>query len=290
MVHNYGPHAFRTNSLKLWEWLHKYSIFNDFELRVKARLRDGKIIPIPFNIQSMLELELPKMPGKEALVDNLFKDYSEKQWGMPFKELPASIRNRVPISRNSYDDRYCIKKYAGIPIGGYTRLFQKMLDHSNIDVSLNMNIDPDEFRGLTSTHPEILFVYTGKIDEYFNYCHGRLEYRSLNFVHSTMPKRMTPIINECNHNVEYTRTYDHSHFLKQNVQQTIITAEYPCKHDDTNIPMYPIPTQKNSTLYAKYKRMAAKEKNVMFIGRLAEYTYMDMDVAMLNVFKRLEDI
>ena len=293
MVHNYGPHCFRTNNADVWEFANRFSIFNDFIHRVQARLDNGLIIPIPFNLKSqeIISEYWRKMGVRISFDEKHIKEmimhtYSEKQWGMSYDKIPARITARVPLCRQDYEDRYCVTNYAGIPMRGYTEWLCNMKNHPLINVALKCGtVDWESIR----KHNKLL-IYTGKIDEFFNYCYGRLPYRSLNFVHSTALKRIIPIINECNRTVDYTRSYDHSHFLNQDGPQTIITQEYPCAHDTMNIPFYPIPTDENLALYSKYKELADKEKGVMFIGRLAEYSYMDMDVAILNVINKLGDI
>lgn len=270
-VHMYGPHAFNTNKKYVWDFLNRYTKFNDVSLKVKAETDEG-IIPIPFNKTSE-ELIGKKTP--EEIKKLIFIDYSEKMWGTKWKDIPKSITSRVPITRQSHDDRYHLKKYQGIPVNGYTNMFKSMLE----GIKVQTGIPKEEWK----KQKKDLLIFTGKIDEYFNYCFGKLEYRSIRFEYSKEPQRDTMQLNQCNKK-PWTREVDHSHWLKQKVKETIISKEYPLEHDESNIPFYPKPFHKNIKTYQKYKNLANKEE-VIFVGRLATYKYLDMDDAIAQTFQ-----
>ena len=260
-VHKYGPHGFHTNNDQVWSFLNRYTKFNNVCLRVKANTKEG-IIPLPFNRES------EKIIGKkspEEIIDLIFKDYSEKMWGVPWENLPKSITSRVPKLRD--DNSHC---------------FQNMLN----GIKVNLGVNKDEWRRRRCD----LLIYTGKIDEYFNYCYGWLEYRSLSIQFETAPKRKDIFqLNECNKK-KFTRSIDHSHWHEQDVKDTIISKEYPQEHDESNTPFYPKPFGENISRYKRYKDLANREKNTIFIGRLATYKYLDMDDVIAQTLTKLKKI
>ncbi len=277
-VHKYGPHGFHTNSDQVWNFLNRYTKFNNVCLRVKANTKEG-IIPLPFNRES------EKIIGKkspEEIIDLIFKDYSEKMWGVPWENLPKSITSRVPKLRDDNSHCFHLDKYQGIPHLGYTNMFQNMLD----GIKVNLGVNKDEWRRQRCD----LLIYTGKIDEYFNYCYGWLEYRSLSIQFETAPKRKDIFqLNECNKK-KFTRSIDHSHWHEQDVKDTIISKEYPQEHDESNTPFYPKPFGENTSRYKRYKDLANQQKDTIFIGRLATYKYLDMDQVIAQTLTKLKKI
>lgn len=265
LVHNYGPHVFHTNSNQVWEFINKFTKFNNFTYKIIANTSKG-IVPIPYNKKTE---EIVGKLTDEEIRDLLFVDYSEKQWGINWKEIPKEIINRVPIKRDNYDDRYFCDIFQGIPEFGYTKMFETLLKN----IKIHLNCDKNDWKKEKCD----LVVYTGKLDEYFDFCYGTLPYRSLRFEHVLSKPRMHCHINECNKTNKYTRSYDHSHWLFQKVSQTIVTYEYPCEHTLENDPFYPIGTNENLKTKNLYQNLACKEKNIYFLGRLANYKYLNMD-------------
>tara|TARA_Y100000592_G_C5458014_1_gene312418 strand:+ start:59 stop:1036 length:978 start_codon:yes stop_codon:yes gene_type:complete len=278
MVHQYGPHGFHTNNEKVWKFLNKYSKFNDVCLRVIGNTADG-LIPLPYSPASE-KIIGSKTP--EQLKELIFKDYSEKMWGIPWDKFPKSISGRVPTKRDDPSLCFHLDKYQGIPENGYTSMFNNMTQ----SIKVNLGCDPQEYK----KQKYDLLIYTGKVDDYFNYKYGWLEYRSLKIQFETAQKRHDIFqLNECNKK-PWTRSVDHSHWHKQDVIQTVISREYPCEHTKNNIPFYPKPFGNNQEKYKKYKKIADTLTNVIFVGRLATYKYLDMDDAIAQVFTKLKDI
>jgi UDP-galactopyranose mutase len=276
LVHNYGPHTFHTDSDKVWKFINRFTKFNNFVFKVVANTNKC-FVPIPFNKKTE---ELVGNLSDDEIKNLLFVDYSEKQWGMKWENIPEEIINRVPTRRENYDDRYFCDKFQGFPEFGFTKMFESLLK----GIKITLNCDKDAWRKEKSD----LIVYTGKLDEYFNFCFGELPYRSLRFEHVLTESRDLCTINECNKINTYTRSYDHRHWtLSQKTGQTIITYEYPCEHTKNNFPFYPIATKENLKIKKMYQNLAEKENNVVFIGRLANYKYLDMDDAIehvMNIF------
>jgi UDP-galactopyranose mutase len=278
-VHKYGPHGFHTNNKKVWDFLNRYSNFNDVCLTVKANTKEG-VIPIPFSPES------EKIIGKktpEQIQELIFRDYSEKMWGIPWEKLPKSISGRLPTKRENPSLCFHLDTYQGIPEDGYTRMFENMTG----GIEIELNCSPRRY--LKENYD--LLVYTGKIDEFFKYKYGWLEYRSLKIQFETSNQRKSTFqLNECNNINAWTRSVDHSHWHKQKVEQTVISKEFPCEHNNNNIPFYPKPFGNNPKLYLKYKEIADSLSNVIFVGRLATYKYLDMDDAIAQVFQKLKKI
>ncbi|QNU67707.1 UDP-galactopyranose mutase [Ruminiclostridium herbifermentans] len=305
-VHNYGAHIFHTSNKDLWEYVNKFAEFNRYTNSPVARYK-SEIYNLPFNmntfnkmwgvttpleakakIQQQIEeagiLE-PKNLEEQAIslvgrdiYERLVKGYTEKQWGRRATELPCFIIKRLPI-RFTYDNNYFNDKYQGIPIGGYTQIIEKML--KGIEVRLNMDFFMHR-EELTALADKI--VFTGMIDEFYNYCYGELEYRSLRFETEVLDcenYQGNAVVNYTEYEIPYTRIIEHKHFEfgceSQNVNpKTVITKEYPVawKHGDE--PYYPMNDDRNNELYAKYRALADKEKKVIFGGRLGMYKYFDM--------------
>lgn len=312
-VHEYGPHIFHTNNEDVWDWVNRFAQFNNFTLR-PFTLYNGELYSLPFNMltfnklwsvttpdQAKAKIEEQKFKGKvtnleeqaKALVGNdvyekLIKGYTIKQWKKDPKNLPASIIRRLPV-RFTYDNNYFNDKFQGIPVGGYTQIFQKLL--SDIDVSLKT----DFFEMETAEYDKI--IYTGPIDKYFGYVHGKLEYRSLEWKHKTEYTdnlQGIAMLNRADLSVPYTRTIEHKHFDNASSENgfTILTEEYPADYiEGKNEPLYPVNDELNNQLYLKYKKLALQQEKVVFGGRLATYKYYDMHQVIakaLSDFSRIE--
>lgn len=278
LVHSYGPHCFHTNDEDVMNFLSRYTGWMDFYLRPKGNTELG-LISLPYSKTTIRELGR-ELTQKEIL-KYIFKDYSEKQWGIPFNELSASIINRIPKVADKENPSWAEgEKYQCVPLKGYTQMFNNMLE----DITVHLGTNKNDWR----KHKTDLTVYTGKIDEYFNYKYGRLPYRSLYFEHELSYKRMnTFIINQNMKTIPYTRIYDHSYFTFNHKGPTILTKEYSIAHDENNIPFYPMPFGTGASLYEKYNKLAKKEKNVIFLGRLATYKYLDMWVAVKQAMQKI---
>jgi UDP-galactopyranose mutase len=283
-VHKYGPHIFHTNDEEVWNFVNKYSEFNNYTHRVKANTKYG-LISIPYNYTT--RDEIGRDLSVEEIQDAIFKEYSERHWGLSWGLLPKSISSRLPTKRDNYDSRYFIDEYQGIPKQGYTHMMQNML----YGIKVNLGVSKDYFRKLLNTND--LIIYTGKPDEYFDFIYGKLEYRSLRFEHHKDNKdprfgwNNISIINECN-NSKFNRTTDNSVFLNEQFEHTVFTRDFPEEHDETNDPMYPKNFGNNLEIYAKYNELIKKEKKTVFVGRLASYKYLDMWMAIKQVFQKLK--
>ena len=305
-VHVYGAHIFHTSNKKVWDYVQQFADFNRYTNSPVANYK-GHMYNLPFNMNTFSEMwgvrtpqeamakineQRQEMAGKEPnnleeqaisligrdIYDKLIKGYTEKQWGRKCTELPAFIIKRLPV-RLIYDNNYFNDDYQGIPIGGYTRMVEKMLDHPNITVKLNTDFfdKKDEY---LENYDKI--VYTGMIDKFFDYKLGELEYRSLRF--ETEEKNVgnyqgNAVINYTDAETPYTRIIEHKHFEfgKGNKNKTIITREYPADWHRGDEPYYPVNNDRNNQLYAKYAELAKKQDKVIFGGRLGQYKYYNMD-------------
>ena len=310
-VHKYGAHIFHTSNRHVWQFVSRFAEFNNYINSPKAVSNDGKLYSLPFNMNTFYELwgtrspehaksiiESQKFQGtptnleEQALslvgkdiYETLIKDYTEKQWGRPATKLPTFIIKRLPL-RFTFDNNYFNDKYQGIPIGGYTKMFEKMLDGIEIKLETDYFSDREYFNSLAST-----VVYTGCIDEFFDYEYGELEYRSLKFDHKIMDTENyqgNAVINYCQKYPEYTRIIEHKHFEKVTTEKTIISKEYPQEYIRGKIPYYPINDDFNLKRHSKYKEKSKTLTNFIFGGRLSEYKYMDMHIVIesaINKFK-----
>jgi UDP-galactopyranose mutase len=267
LVHNYGPHLFHTSDEEVFSFLSKYTEWFNYKNQPKGNTKLG-LISLPYSKKTVKELG--KELSQEEIVDVIFKDYSEKQWGVPFEEIPKAITNRVPRTKDCEDPTwYEGEKYQCLPKFGYTKMMEKMIE--GLDIELECSAE--EWK----KHQSDLTIYTGKIDEFYNYRFGRLPYRTLEFKHHFTSQKMSYAIeNQNTPSVPYTRKYDHSFFNYKHNGSTIITEEYSKEYKDGDIPFYPIPFGEGLSMYSKYKELADLEKNVIFVGRLATYTYLDM--------------
>lgn len=313
LVHRYGPHIFHTQSERVFNWLSRFTEWHPYEHRVLAVV-DGKCYPFPINRETLnllYGLDLDEAGATEYfdkvrepiesirtsedvvlnsvgrdLYEKFFLNYTRKQWGIAPSELKAGVAARIP-TRTSTDDRYFTDAYQAIPLNGYTRMFEQILDHPNITLELAVDFD-DIRQKMTWDH----IVYTGPIDSYFNYCFGKLPYRSLRFEHEHLEgvKQYQPVgtVNYPNDH-EYTRITEFKHLTGQDHTGTSIVREYPQAEGD---PYYPIPSDTNEAQFKRYTALANAETNVTFVGRLAQYRYYNMDqvvAAALKAAKRLLD-
>ena len=300
-VHEYGAHIFHTNNKEIWEYINKFGEFNRYTNSPIAVYKD-EVYNLPFNmntfnklwgvktpaeakakIQEQLEqssTEQPKNLEEQAIklvgkdiYQKLIKGYTEKQWGIKATELPAFIIKRIPV-RFTYDNNYFNDKYQGIPIGGYTKIIEKMFE--GIEVRLNTDFCQSRVE-LEELADKI--VFTGMIDQFYDYKFGTLEYRSLRFEHEILDEenhQRNAVVNYTEYEVPYTRIIEHKHFEYGTQPKTVITKEYPVKWNKGDEPYYPINNDRNNEIYYRYKELADKEKKVIFGGRLAEYKYYDM--------------
>lgn len=284
-VHTYGPHIFHTDDEEVFEFLSRFTEWIPFELRPLGDTRLG-VVPLPYSRATVAALGRELEP--EEIREYFFKEYSEKQWGVPFEEIPQTITNRIPQTADDEDPTWFRhQKYQCLPKHGYSAMFASMLDHENITV--HINADGDAWKSA----PRDLLVYTGKIDEYYDYCYGRLPYRSLEFHHKAfVPKQETFIVNQNRADVPYTRIYDHSYFNPDHKGLTVITSELPKEAGENDIPYYPIPWGDAQRQYSQYEKLKVEEKNVMFTGRLSNYKYLDMWMAVKHTllgFRKIKE-
>lgn len=314
-VHKYGAHIFHTSNKDVWDYIQQFAEFNRYTNSPVARYKD-ELYNLPFNlntfsrmfnlitpqdIESKLNEErkegLAKLNGKEpsnleeqaislvgtTVYEKLIKGYTEKQWGMLCTELPTFIIKRLPV-RMIYDNNYFNDKYQGIPIGGYTRLVERMLEGIELRLNTNFFDDVNYYKSIANK-----IVYTGPIDEYFDYCLGTLDWRSLRFdtkVFDMKNYQGNAVVNYTGHEVDYTRVIEHKHFeFDTESEKTVVTFEYPVDYEEGMEKYYTVNDDKNNALAEKYRELASKEKNVIFGGRLAEYKYYDMDDVIYNALK-----
>jgi UDP-galactopyranose mutase len=313
MIHQYGPHIFHTNSDEIVDYLSKFTKWRPYEHRVLAQVR-GQLVPIPINRTTLSQLfGLDLQNDEEAaaflasraepvgeirtsedvvvaavgreLYELFFQGYTRKQWGLDPSQLDKTVTSRVPTRTNT-DDRYFGDRHQMMPQGGYTAMFNAMLDHPNIDLLLST-----DYRDVMDEVDAAHTVYTGPIDEYFGFRYGKLPYRSLRFEHKTVEReRFQPVavVNYPDPQVPYTRITEYKHLTGQEHPRTSITYEYPSAEGD---PYYPIPRPENQALFKKYEALADATPDVTFVGRLATYRYYNMDQVVgqaLATFRRLD--
>jgi UDP-galactopyranose mutase len=297
LIHKYGPHIFHTNSDQVFSYLSQFTTWRSYEHRVLASV-DGKLVPVPINLDTVNRLyglsltseELESFFASRAeprasirtsedvvvskvgrdLYEKLFRNYTRKQWGKDPSELDALVTARIPV-RTNRDDRYFTDKYQVMPKHGYTRMFENMLDHPNIRIELEC-----DYRQVMTEVDCKAVIYSGPVDEYFDFRFGELPYRSLRFQHETLSKNYlqpVAVINYPNEHA-YTRVTEFKHLTGQVHSQTSIVYEFPTSTGD---PYYPVPTRENAALYSKYAALAAATPGVHFVGRLGTYHYYNMD-------------
>ena len=297
LIHKYGPHIFHTNSAKVFGYLSRFTSWRPYEHRVLTSV-DGQLLPMPINADTLNKLyglnlnchqvdeylaqvAEPRESIKTSedvvvnrvgrdLYEKFFRNYTRKQWNLDPSELDASVTARVPI-RTSRDDRYFTDTFQAMPLHGYTRMFEKILDHPNIKVMLNT-----DYADLKNEVSFQQLIFTGPVDEYFDYCYGKLPYRSLSFehqIHDTVRYQEAAVVNYPNEHA-YTRVTEFKYLTGQEHRKTSIVFEHPQADGD---PYYPIPQPQNGALYARYKALAEAVPNVHFAGRLGTYKYYNMD-------------
>ncbi len=297
LIHKYGPHIFHTNSAKVFSYLSEFTLWRPYEHKVLASIGD-KLLPIPINLNTVNGLYGHNFDSEQLaayfdrikepidhirtsedvvlsqvgrdLYETFFRGYTRKQWGMDPSELDKMVTSRIP-TRTDCDDRYFTDMFQYMPLHGYTRMFENMLDHPNIHIALNTSYT--EIKKYISYKN---LIFTGPVDEYFEYCYGHLPYRSLQFVHKTLDKsQLQPVavVNYPNDH-DYTRITEYKHLTGQEHAKTSITYEYPSWNGD---PYYPVPKPENAALYQKYKLLTESLPNVHFVGRLGTYRYYNMD-------------
>ena len=310
LVHKYGPHIFHTNSKDVFDYLSQFTEWRQYEHRVQASV-DGQLVPIPINmdtINKLYGLNLTSFEVEEffqskaedinpirtsedvvvsrvgrELYEKFFRNYTRKQWGMDPSELDKSVTSRVPV-RTNRDDRYFSDTFQAMPLRGYTAMFEKMLNHPNIKIMLNT-----DYHEILDIIPFKEMIYTGPVDEYFDFKYGKLPYRSLEFKHETHDKQQyqpAPVVNYPNEH-PYTRVTEFKYLTGQDHHKTSIVYEYPKAEGD---PYYPVPKPENAELYNKYKKLADETPGVHFVGRLATYRYYNMDQVVaqaLTLYKKL---
>ena len=301
-VHKYGAHIFHTDYKDVWEFVNSFVEFNRYTNSPVARI-GNEIYNMPFNMNTFSKIwddvftpedalrhineERKEITGEpknleeqaislvgRTIYEKLVKGYTEKQWNRDCKELPAFIIKRLPV-RLIYDNNYFNDRYQGIPIGGYTKLVEKMLEGVEVKLNTNYFDDVEYFKSIAKK-----IVYTGPIDEYFNYSLGSLDWRSLRFETEILNEENhqgNAVVNYTGHEVPYTRVIEHKHFENNESKKTVITYEYPADYEDGMEKYYTINDDKNNNLAEEYRNLASREENVIFGGRLAEYKYYDMD-------------
>jgi UDP-galactopyranose mutase len=310
LVHRYGPHIFHTNSREVFEYLSRFTAWRQYEHRVRASV-DGQLLPIPINLDTVNQLYGLKLTSFELenffasvaekrekirtsedvivskvgreLYEKFFRNYTRKQWDLDPSELDSSVTARVPV-RTSRDDRYFTDTYQAMPLHGYTRMFENILNHPNIRIMLNT-----DYREIEQVIPFREMVYTGPVDEFFDYRFGKLPYRSLEFKHETIDKAVyqpAPVVNYPNEQA-YTRITEFKYLTGQEHHKTSIVYEFPRAEGD---PYYPVPRPENAELYKKYEELAKATKGVHFAGRLATYKYYNQDQVVaqaLTLYKKI---
>lgn len=300
-VHRYGAHIFHTSDRKIWEYVQQFATFNRYTNSPVARYKD-EVYNLPFNMNTFYQMWGVKTPEeakeklesqiREAAVcepknleeqalslvgkdiyEKLIRGYTEKQWGKRARELPSFIIRRLPV-RYTYDNNYFNDSYQGIPVGGYTRMVERMLEGVEIRLDTDYFQEREELDKLADR-----VVFTGMIDAYYGECYGKLDYRSLRFeteVMDTPNYQGNAVVNYTEYEIPYTRIIEHKHFEFGTQPKTVITREYPAAWTGKEEPYYPINDDRNNRLYEKYKALADQEERVIFGGRLGMYRYYDM--------------
>ena len=312
-IHKYGAHIFHTSNKEVWEYINQFAEFNNYINSPVANYH-GEIYNLPFNMNTFSKMWNIATPEEAAakiaeqkaaikgepqnleeqaislvgtdIYTKLIKGYTEKQWGRSCKELPDFIIKRLPV-RYTYDNNYFNDRYQGIPMGGYNQIIEKLLAGSDVELNVDFNKQKEKYQNIAEK-----IIYTGPIDEYFNYQLGQLEYRGLRFETERIEKENyqgVAVMNFTAREVPYTRIIEHKHFEFGKQPVTYVTKEYPCDWKLGDEAYYPVNDDNNQTLYQKYAKLAEEEGSVIFGGRLAEYKYYDMDKVIesaLNLVKK----
>lgn len=298
-VHMYGAHIFRTSDKDVWRYMEQFCEFNHFVNSPIANYK-GELFNLPFNMNTFYELwgsvtpedakaaiEATRVPNDNPknleehilnlagrdIYNKLVKGYTEKQWGKPCSELPASIMRRIPL-RFKYDNNYFVDPYQGVPKGGYTRIFEKMLEKVEVRLNVDYLKNRTEWNAMADK-----VVYTGAIDAFYNYKFGALGYRGLRFDHQILNEQNhqgVAVMNYTDYETPYTRSIEHKHFEFGEQEKTVVSLEYPSSWQPGDEPFYPMEDRDNQNKYKMYQQLARKEDAVVFGGRLGEYRYYDM--------------
>ena len=314
LYHKYGPHIFHTNAQQVVDYLSQFTQWRPYEHRVRAVVRD-KLVPIPINrttLNALFDADLrtdedaaaflasraepvADIQTSEDVVINavgrelyelFFRGYTRKQWGLDPSELDKQVTARIPTRTNT-DDRYFTDTFQAMPLHGYTAMFERMLDHELIEIRTGV-----DFRDVRDEIDAAHIIYTGPIDEYFDYRFGKLPYRSLKFDHRTLNEEWhqpVAVVNYPSEDVPYTRVTEYKHLTGQRAPRTTVTFEYPSSEGD---PYYPVPREENQILYKQYEALADATSGVTFVGRLATYRYYNMDQIVgqaLATFRRMDE-
>ena len=308
-VHKYGAHIFHTDNKEVWDYVNSLAEFNNYVNSPIANYK-GEIYNMPFNMntfskmwniatpkqaQEIIEAQKKEITGEPSnleeqaislvgrdVYEKLVKGYTEKQWGKSCSELPSFIIRRLPV-RYTYDNNYFNDRYQGIPMGGYTAIIEKMLEGAEVRLNTDFLRNKDELCALADK-----VIYTGMIDEYFDYCLGHLEYRSLKFESKVMDEQNyqgNAVVNYTDSDTAFTRVIEHKHFEFGKQDKTVVTWEYPKKWEIGDEPYYAVNDNRNNELYSRYAELAEKEEKVYFGGRLGSYKYYDMDDVIIEAWK-----
>lgn len=314
-VHKYGAHIFHTHDKYIWDYINQFAEFNNYINQPVARYKN-ECYNLPFNMntftklwndvftpeEAMARIEEEKAEFKtdnpqnleeqainlvgKTIYEKLIKGYTGKQWGKECKDLPAFIIKRLPV-RFTFDNNYFNDRYQGIPIGGYTKIIEKMLEGVEVRLNTDFLANRDEYLSLAKK-----IIYTGPIDQFFDYKFGALEYRSVEFKTEVLDKsnyQGNAVINYTEYEIPYTRIIEHKHFeFDTTSPKTVISKEYSSTWKVGDEPYYPVNNEKNNTLYEKYKDLALKNKNIIFGGRLGQYKYYDMDDVIIDALNMLK--
>ncbi len=315
-VHKYGAHIFHTSDKEIWNYVNQFVEFNNYVNSPIANYK-GEIYNLPFNMNTFsklwgistpkeaqekieeqkaeynitepqnLEEQAISLVGKDIYL-KLVKEYTEKQWGRDCKELPAFIIKRLPV-RFTYDNNYFNDRYQGIPMGGYNIIIEKLLENADIELGVDYLKNKEKYNELADK-----ILYTGMIDEFYDYKLGNLEWRSLKFENEILKNednyQGNAVVNYTSHDQKYTRIIEHKHFEFNKCKGTVITKEYPQDWKKGDEAYYPVNDEKNNTLFAKYKELADKEENVIFGGRLGNYKYYDMDKVIKAALEMIKEV
>lgn len=311
-VHKYGAHIFHTNEKYLWDYVNQFAEFRQYTHNVVANFK-GEMYTLPFNMWTFNQLWGVRDPDKAKhiidgqtfsgtpsnleeqaismvgfdIYEKLIKGYTEKQWNKLCSELPASIIKRLPV-RFTWDSNYFNDKYTGMPIGGYTQIFEKMLEDTNLILNADYFKDKEFYDSLTEK-----VIYTGPIDRFFDYKLGKLEYRSLEWKTEKLKRdnfQGVPVVNYTDSETPYTRILEHKWFDPNNQKGTIVSYEYPKEYDGTNEPYYPVRDKENTLIYEKYREMTKGLDKYIFGGRLGSYSYFDMHQVIAQALKMIKEL
>lgn len=316
-VHKYGAHIFHTHDKKIWDYVNKFADFNNYINQPVARYKN-ELYNLPFNMNTFTKLwndvyspsdakkriyeekekyhiQNPKNLEEQAInlvgptiYEKLIKGYTAKQWGRPCDELPTFIIKRLPV-RFTFDNNYFNDRYQGIPIGGYTKIIEKMLDKVEVKLNTDFFVNKNEFMEQCNK-----VIYTGPIDQFFDYCYGPLEYRTIRFETEVLNEsnyQGNAVVNYTDYDIPYTRIIEHKHFeFDSTSSKTVISREYSSTWVLGEEPYYPINDGKNSALFKKYQMLADRQCKVLFGGRLGQYKYYDMDDVIAEALKVVEQL